>query len=166
MLSTFLCHIVPYGRPWAVLELHWHHGYLGRSRKGQKRTQRPFICFTLCVSLSPCPTETRTHTLTHTDFKHLEELCISTLLCALHWCAHSVFMCGISMQTEPPLCVCVPIGWGHAGAGTHWQMGHTEAFYICWRICIVTATAAQASGPLSSELPRPPSLLAFFFFFA
>lgn len=106
MLSTFLCHIVPYGRPWAVLELHWHHGYLGRSRKGQKRTQRPFICFTLCVSLSPCPTETRTHTLTHTDFKHLEGLCISTLLCALHWCAHSVFMCGISMQTEPPLCVC------------------------------------------------------------
>lgn len=35
------------------------------------------------------------------------------------------------------------------GAGTHWQMGHREAFYICWRICIVTAIAARMSCLLS-----------------
>ncbi len=142
MLSTFLCHIVPYGRPWAVLELHWHDGYLKRSGKGQKRTQRPFVCVSLSVS--------RANTCTHSYLlNYVLWLCMSTLVCALHWCAHSVFVCVVFLCKQSLLCVCVYAHWHWVRAGTHWQMGHREAFYICWRICIVTATAARVSCLLS-----------------
>ena len=161
MLSTFLCHIVPYGRLCAVLELHWHHGYLKRSGKGQKKNLRPFICFTLCFCLSVLHKHRHSYLLNYlivVVFLHIS-VCFALL------CTYCLCMCmwGIFMQTEPPLCVCVLIGWVHAGAGTQWQMGNREAFYICWRICIVTATAARVSCLLSSQLLCPPSPQTFVF---
>ena len=119
MLSTFLCHIVPYGRPRAVLELHWHHGYLKRSGKGQKRTHRPFSLFTLFVSVSLSHTNIHTHNP------------MKCLVCFALFCALSLSMCGIFMQTETPLCmyvcVCVSVSaCPHPLAKSMLVLAHTD----------------------------------------
>lgn len=133
MLSTFLCHIVPYGKLRAVLELQWHYDYCKGSGKGQKRTHRPFICFTLwfCLSISHTHTRTNTHLL-----NYLLWLCICTSVFDVFWCAHSVCVFVVFLCKQSLLCVCVPIGWVHVGAGTHWQMRHREALYIAEELAL------------------------------
>lgn len=115
-------------------------------REGTEKNLPPFYLFySVCLCLCVPHKQTHSHHL-----NYLLRLCISALLCALalHRCAHSLFVCVVFLCKQRLLCACVPIGWVHTGACIHWQMGHREAFYICSRICIATATAARVTCPL------------------
>lgn len=163
MLSTFLCHIVPYGRLCAVLELHWHHGYLKRSGKGQKKTHRPFICFTLCFCLSVLHKHRHSYLLNYlivVVFLHIS-VCFALL------CTYCLCMCmwGIFMQTEPPLCVCVCSHWLSPRRCWH-SVTDGEQRGFLYLLKNLHCNCHCSSGELPSELSAAvPSLSTDFCFY-